>query len=247
MQQFGKGCLYIFGLVAVGMLFQYLQQPTSRLTIDMLPKAEAEARFLPQPLSTSRALMPVESRTTPQNEATPSADSSVAAVSVDAETGLAPGQGQWSHPEGDVRIEDRPALDQSVRLLESMNEMEFTPIEEPVYVGKNDDGFDQFEYHTASGEKVMQWNYGSELSVERIEFADGSTLIRRPNERDGLKAEVDYAMADGTFQRVIYDGPGHVEALHSGTSNYEYLHRFDSNGRLIETYRGRRPQDANAP
>lgn len=146
-------------------------------------------------------------------------------------------KGSWITPNQITYLDQSPQQKKILDLLKEVGELKFPPIEEPYYVGMNDQGFDQYEYNSRDGARVSQWKRSSDLAVEEVKFENGDRITRRAPENDRPFTEVSYEnKAAGIYQSVYYRTNGTVESIRLEQNKTTTIYYYDEQGRLTDVY-----------
>jgi hypothetical protein len=146
-------------------------------------------------------------------------------------------KGTWITPSEITYLDQSPQQKMILDYLKSVGTFKTPPKEEPVFVGMNDQGLDQFEYDTFDDGHVVQWKRSDDIAVEQIEYPGGDKVTRRAPENDRPFTEVSYeSKANGTFQSVNYRNNGTVDSIQDTKGKTTTIYYYDEQGRLTDVY-----------
>ncbi|MES2854881.1 MAG: hypothetical protein V4692_03405 [Bdellovibrionota bacterium] len=249
MKPSSKSAFYIISLVIVGCIFAAFDGVGPFASFEFIPSAEGHSFQRKINSSPSRKIPDIETmqpdsksdlNIEEQVDALATNDDgdfgrrSIADLAASADPTFDSSVG-FHEPEERVELGGADSFSRLAESIGAMNQVEFEPMAQVEFLGRNDEGLDQFTYQTREGHDVVQWKNGSDVVVEEIEFPSGMKLVRRPLEFNGIAPETDLTHTDGSFSRLIYRSDGEVEALHfanSGEDAREILARYERGGRL---------------
>lgn len=152
-------------------------------------------------------------------------------------------QGVWSKSESQTYWDQIPTHKKAIDFFTNISAMKFAPLEKPVYVGMNEQGFDQYEFKTAQGANVVQWKRSNEVVIEEAVMQNGDKLTRRGPEPGNPTSSMSYEYnADKSMQQTTYHANGSVESLRFDQNGRTTIYYYDDQGRLRETYFGPIPK-----
>ncbi len=147
------------------------------------------------------------------------------------------GKGAWITPSEITYLDESPQQKLMLDYLKLVGALRALPKAEPVFVGMNDQGFDQFEYDTFDDGHVVQWKRSGDIAVEQIEYPGGYKVTRRAPENVRPFAEVSYeSKTNEIFQSVNYRNNGTVESIQDTKGKTTTIYYYDEQGRLTDVY-----------
>lgn len=134
--------------------------------------------------------------------------------------------------------EETPKHKKNVEVFNRLADLKVAPEKDPVFVGTNEQGLEQYEVTSENGDHLMQWKKGSELLVESITLANGDNVVRRyPNSVDMHKdttPEITYTSKDGkSASGVYYDHAGNPVSSYVRVGNNLTQYEYDNQGRVV--------------
>ena len=146
-------------------------------------------------------------------------------------------KGSWITPSEITYLDQLPQQKMILDYLKAVGTFNTPPKAEPVFVGMNDQGLEQYEYDTFDDGHVVQWKRSGDTAVEQIEYPGGDKVTRRAPENDRPFTEVSYeSKANGTFQSVNYRNNGTVESIQDTKGKTTTIYYYDEQGRLTDVY-----------
>ena len=148
----------------------------------------------------------------------------------------------WTKPEKSIYWDQVPVQKQAIDFLAKLSEMNFPQKEKPLYVGMNDQGFDQYEYKSSNGAEVTEWKRSNEVVIEEAILPNGDKITRKAVEPDNPVSMVSYeSTANKTYQRTTYKANGSIDSLRMDHNGHTVIYYYDDQGRVQMTYSGPTP------
>jgi hypothetical protein len=210
--------------------YQVNQEPVPEVTSKTASVAPVEKAESPKPApSAVSAIKTAKSDTPTTAPATKAIDASPKKKEAS--------KGTWITPSEITYLDQSPQQKMILDYLKAVGTFNTPPKAEPVFVGMNDQGLEQYEYDTYDSGHVVQWKRSGDTAVEQLEYPGGDKVTRRAPENDRPFAEVSYeSKANGTFQSVNYRNNGTVESIQDTKGKTTTIYYYDEQGRLTDVY-----------
>jgi hypothetical protein len=142
----------------------------------------------------------------------------------------------WQKPDRNMyfdEFEDQKEVFQSLFALGVDAE---EPVGDEELVGKNDQGYQQYEFKSARAE-VTEWRNGDgTVAIAEARYPDGTTMIRTSGDNKERPNETTLYYPDGSFRETTYYPTGAVRSLGYGNKDHETHYRYDESGRITEYF-----------
>ncbi|WP_413289451.1 hypothetical protein [Bdellovibrio sp. HCB337] len=149
----------------------------------------------------------------------------------------------WAKPEKPTYWDQVPEQKKAIDFFTKLGDMKFPAGEKPIYVGINDQGFDQYQYKSSNGADVTQWKRSNEVVIEEAILPNGDKITRKGVEADNPVSSVSYeSKANKTYQRTTYKANGSIDSLRIDENGHTTIYYYDEQGRVRETYSGPTPK-----
>lgn len=154
-----------------------------------------------------------------------------------------PAKESWTKPEKSIFWDQAPKQKQAIDFFTKLAKMKFPAVEKPIYVGINEQGFDQYQYRSSDDANVTQWKRSNEVVIEEAILQNGDKIIRKAPEVDNPLSSVSYeSKANKTYHRTTYRANGSIESLRIDQNEQTTIYYYDEQGRVSDMYSGPTPK-----
>jgi hypothetical protein len=151
-------------------------------------------------------------------------------------------EGAWTKPENAIYWDQDPIQKTAVDFFNQLGNIKFAPTEKPHFVGMNDQGFEQYEYQTGDGARVIQWKRSNEVAIEEATLNNEDKITRSAPNSDNPVTTVSYESKEShTYQRATYRQNGSLESLRIDEKGQTTIYYYDDQGRVTDLFSGTTP------
>lgn len=229
-----------FGLVVLALAWMIFRSETTRdseetsgatLTMSATPSFSPKTAVTPQENPSTSKTAPI---TAPSVASAPDSHDKDAIIA----------EHTFTEPSGIVFLDQSPEQKTIQNYIDLVGSMKFPAVEEPLFVGVNDQGFDQYEYKARDGSYVKQWKRSGEISVEEVTLDNGDKIIRRAPEQESPLTTVSFeSKNEKTYKSVSYRSDGTVSSIYVESGGGGTTYYYDQQGRLTGTRTWAPPTD----